>query len=100
MASHHDAEENVFYAALRQAEDPSQQIENALEQHEELMHSIEEIETINLHKEEWQEKVADLQEYLLEHIKIEEGTIFKEARQTFSDHQAKELAQDFIDAKQ
>ena len=99
LTSHHEAEESVFYAALEREEDSSNHVENALEQHEEVVYSLEEIEAISLQEEDWHEKIRELQDYLLKHIKVEEGTIFKEAKRVFSEHQARELAQEFADAK-
>ena len=99
LTSHHEAEERVFYAALEREEDSSDHLENALEQHEEVVYSLEEIEAISLQEEDWQEKVMELKDYLLEHIKIEEGTIFNEAKRVFSERQARDLAQEFVDAK-
>ena len=100
LCSHHDAEEKVFYTALNEAEHSTQQIDHALEQHEEMMDSIEEIDPENLLRPNWRETVIEFQDSLLEHIKTEERVFFKQARQVFSDQQAQELAQDFLNLKE
>ena len=99
LTSNHRAEEEVFYAALETEDTLENDIENAREQHEEVLFSLEEIEAIDPQNQDWEEKMMELQDYLQEHIKAEEGVVFTEARQIFSDRQARELAQEFVNAK-
>ena len=92
LCSHHDAEEQVFYTALNEAEHSTQELDHALEQHEEVMDSIEEIDPENLHERDWQEKVTELQDHLLEHIKNRrEGYFSKKQDRCFPINRPKNL---------
>ncbi|GJL48840.1 MAG: hypothetical protein NPIRA01_00670 [Nitrospirales bacterium] len=99
LATHHENEENIFYTALEERHGINRRIENALEQREQVAYELEDIDMIRVDDQNWHERISELQSYLQDHIKVEETGIFKEARRVFSAHQAQELAQQYLDAK-
>ncbi len=97
---HSQAEEQVFYAALQEADVTEEMVEEALEDHQLVAELLEELTTTPKGSAEWDEKLEILEENVQEHIEVEESDMFEAARQLLSAADAAELAERWQTVKQ
>ncbi|MDX2098616.1 MAG: hemerythrin domain-containing protein [Leptolyngbyaceae cyanobacterium bins.59] len=96
---HAEAEELVFYPAMRDFEETEDFIEEAEEEHEEAEIMLEEIRTMEPGDPEFKQKLQELQEAMMHHIQEEEGEIFEAVKGVMGEKELKQLGEEFIAAK-
>ena len=90
---HSYIEESIFYPQL--SEDPRTRtiVLEAFEQHRLVSSMLEELSTIAVDNDEWRAKFNVLKSNVDQHVKDEEGEMFKQARQVLSKEQLDELGE-------
>ena len=95
LLAHSKCEEREFYTVLQRNDAISDKIEHAYEEHAEVEEGLQELSDMEEEDEEWMGKFAELREDLEHHIKEEEGGIFEELGEHFSDEQLDVMGSDF-----
>ena len=93
LDTHSYIEETIFYPQL--SEDPRTRtiVLEAFEQHHLVSSLLEELSTIAVDSDEWRAKFNVLKSNVDQHVKEEEGEMFKQARQVLSKEQLEELGE-------
>jgi hemerythrin superfamily protein len=90
---HTQAEEQVFYPALQEAEEAHDMVLNAQEDHCLVAELLEEMGHDADPVTDWDEQLKELQENVEAHIEEEENELFEVARQLFSEEQSRQMAE-------
>ena len=88
---HARIEEQIFYPAIKQAEETHDITLEAYEEHRVVKRLLAELETMPVTDERWGAKLKVLQENVEHHVEEEEGEMFKGARKVLSKEQIDEL---------
>jgi iron-sulfur cluster repair protein YtfE (RIC family) len=88
---HARIEEQIFYPAIKQAEETRDITLEAFEEHRVVKRLLSELETMPKTDERWGAKLKVLQENVEHHVEEEEGEMFKSARKVLSREQIEEL---------
>jgi len=99
LTSHREAEEAVFYTQLRQQGEAEKKIELAVNEHTQVSRTLEVLENMDTNSATWLNKLMSLCDEVQQHINEEEGEIFETARRVFSQQQAREMGEQFQQAK-
>lgn len=93
LDTHSYIEESIFYPQL--SEDPRTRtiVLEAFEKHHLVSSLLEELSTIAVDNDEWRAKFNVLKSNVDQHVKEEEGEMFKQARQVLSKEQLDELGE-------
>lgn len=91
LVAHTEAEEHVFYPALKDADPTHDLTLEAIEEHHVVDQLLEELESMPKDQEEWIAKLTVLKENVEHHVEEEESELFPKARKVLSDKQAKEM---------
>jgi hemerythrin superfamily protein len=91
LEAHSHAEEEIFYPALRSESKPHDITLAAYEQHHVVKILLNELSDIPVDSEQWTAKFSVLKNSVEEHVKEEEGELFKAARAALSKEQLEEL---------
>jgi len=97
---HAHVEEQVFYAALQEADGTQEMVEEALEDHQLVAVLLEELATTPKGSAAWDEQIQVLEENVQEYVEVEESDIFDAARQLLSPEDEAELAERWQTARQ
>jgi hemerythrin-like domain-containing protein len=97
---HTQAEEQVFYPALQEADEARDLVRNAQADHQLVAELLEEMASDAEQDADWDEKLDELQENVEGHIDEEEDELFDMARQVLSAEQARKLAEEWQRVKQ
>lgn len=103
LTMHAKVEEKVFYPAFKERAEDSEEREKVLEAHEEhaiVKNLIRQLEDIDPKDESYRPKLQVLMDLVQHHIKAEEGTMFKMARELFSKDELETLGEQLEAAKQ
>lgn len=92
LEAHAAFEEEAFYPAAAEDEDSKDAIDEALAEHDEASALLEELDDLDKDSEEFDLRLAELEEALEHHIRVEETEIFAAARETISPERSVELA--------
>lgn len=96
-------EEEVFYPQFRKAkadEEAEEEVDDALEEHDEAKSMLEELSAMDKTSEEFVEKVKELKQALEHHISDEEDEMFPQARETLDESKALEMGDRYQQMKQ
>lgn len=88
---HARIEEQIFYPAIKQAEETHDITLEAYEEHRVIKRLLAELEAMPVTDERWGAKLKVLQENVEHHVEEEEGEMFKGARKVLSQEQIEEL---------
>jgi hemerythrin superfamily protein len=102
LTVHSRIEESIFYPAFKQRADESDEVQEVLEAYEEhalVKTLIGELEDLDPKDETYRPKLTVLNELVDHHVKEEEGTLFKMARQLFDKDELNELGDRLSAAK-
>ena len=91
LDAHAEAEQNVFYDALRDAEQMRDQIGEAIAEHADITDMLEELADTG-DEDTWRATFSELKQAVAQHVSNEEVRIFPMARQILSPIQAHQLA--------
>jgi hemerythrin-like domain-containing protein len=100
MLSHSKAEEETFYAALKDQDETRDLVLEAIEEHAVVEKLIFELTELPVSDETWTAKFSVLKENVEHHIKEEENELFKKARNIFSKGQPQEIEQEFSELEE
>ena len=95
LTAHSRAEEEVFYAALRDHDETRSNVLEGEQEHHMVDILLEELSKLDVSKEQWTAKLTVLKEQIEHHVEEEEGDVFKKAKKILSSEQAKTLAEEF-----
>lgn len=94
LTLHSEAEEATFYAALQDAEETEEWIEDAEDDHEEMKAYMEQLSSMSADSEKWLEIFGEFKHAVEHHVKDEEGRIFDKARDVLDDDEAEQLVEE------
>ncbi|HEU0047448.1 MAG TPA: hemerythrin domain-containing protein [Nitrososphaera sp.] len=97
---HTRIEEEIFYPALRDADQTHDIVLEAYEEHAVVKELLAELESLSKDDETWGAKLKVLQENVEHHVEEEEGEMFPEARKVLSTTEADALGERLEAAKQ
>lgn len=95
LIAHSRAEEEVFYAALREHDDIRDDVLEGEQEHHMVDVLLEELSDLDVTDEQWTAKLTVLKEQIEHHVEEEEGELFKQAKKRLDDDQAESLAAEF-----
>lgn len=96
---HAQAEELVFYPAMREYDETEDYIEEAEIEHEEARALLEVIKTLEPTASEFKAQIAELKEAILHHVEEEESEIFEAVQECMEEEELQELGQEFQETK-
>jgi hypothetical protein len=97
---HAQIEEQIFYPALKQAQETRDITLEAYEEHHVIKELLAELDELAKDDETWGAKLTVLKENVEHHVEEEEGEMFKGARKVLSGEQIEELGARMEAAKQ
>jgi hemerythrin-like domain-containing protein len=100
LAAHNEAEEEVFYDALREKDEDNLLAYEGFEEHQVAWSLLEELSENDFEVAEKAAKLKVLKDLLLHHIKEEESKIFDYARKCLSASEQKKLGEKFDQKKE
>lgn len=99
MSLHAQAEEVVFYPAMREYEETAQYIEEAEEEHTSVKVMLEQMKAMKPNDEDFTDMMMDLKDAIMHHVEEEESEIFETIRECMDDALLQDLGQEFQQAK-
>ncbi|MGZ3503658.1 MAG: hemerythrin domain-containing protein [Vulcanimicrobiaceae bacterium] len=103
LTVHAQVEEQIFYPRFKERAEDAEEREEVLEAYEEhalVKKLIGELEKMEPSNEAYKAKLKVLKDLVDHHVKEEEGTLFKMAREIFEKEELNELGQELEEAKQ
>lgn len=100
LLSHAHAEERTVYRLLRSKAADKEDVEHAVHEHQEIEQLVDELLITDPLSGEWTEIVARLKHTVEHHVEEEESTLFDELKELLNEDQARDLAHDFLKAKE
>ena len=103
LTVHSQVEERIFYPRFKERAENYEEREEVLEAYEEhalVKRLIGELEKMEPSDEAYTPKLSVLKDLVDHHVKAEEGTMFKMAREIFEKEELNELGQELEEAKQ
>ncbi len=103
LTVHAKIEETIFYPEFRRRAENSEERDEVLEAYEEhsiVTNLIHELEDLDPKDETYKPKLSVLKELVNHHVKEEEGTMFKMARELFDKEDLNEIGDRLMEAKQ
>ncbi len=88
---HTEAENTLFYEALREHKDLHEEIARAQEEHQEIRKYLRKLNKLPIDTEKWLEQFGEFKHSVMHHVK-NEGILFKKAKKLLTDAQASDLA--------
>jgi iron-sulfur cluster repair protein YtfE (RIC family) len=88
---HARIEEQIFYPAIKQAEETHDITLEAFEEHRVVKRLLSELEAMPVDNEQWGAKLKVLKENVEHHVEEEEGEMFPSARKVLSEEQINDL---------
>jgi iron-sulfur cluster repair protein YtfE (RIC family) len=96
---HAEVEEQIFYPAIKEAEETRDITLEAFEEHAVVKTLLAELEAEAKDTEEWKAKLTVLKENVEHHVEEEEGEMFPKAKKVLSKEQIEELGTEMQEAK-
>ena len=97
---HMQAEEQIFYPALRNNDETGDQIGESFEEHQEVKDMLAEMSGLQAGNEEFMSMMRDLRESVEHHVEEEENELFPKARKILGDSRLEEMGQQMMQMKQ
>ena len=97
---HMQAEEQIFYPALRSNDETGDQIGESFEEHQEVKDMLAEMSGLQAGNQEFMDMMSDLKESVEHHVEEEENKLFPKARKILGDSRLEEMGQQFMQMKQ
>lgn len=91
LTAHHQAEEAVLYAHMKDIEETRKEVLEALNEHHLVVVLLDELAIMPKGSDEWFAKFEVLRELVEHHLKEEEDEFFAAAREVIDDARAQEL---------
>src|SRR5947209_8903700 len=100
LTLHTEIEEAIFYPALQNKDETSDQIGEAFEEHQEVKDMLAEMSGLQAGNEEFMSKMTDLREAVEHHVEEEENELFPKAQKILGDSRLQEMGQQMMQMKQ
>jgi len=100
LTAHSLAEEKVVYQTFKNIKEMQPKLADAQQEHEDLRTLLDEITDVMEKREEFLDKIDDLQQLVKHHVNEEETEIFRLIKKNSSEEVLIRLSQDFMQAKQ
>jgi hypothetical protein len=97
---HARIEEQIFYPAIKQAEETREITLEAIEEPTVVTRLLKELDALSVESEQWTAKLKVLKENVEHHVEEEEGEMFRDARKVLSAEQIEEIGARLESAKQ
>jgi iron-sulfur cluster repair protein YtfE (RIC family) len=91
VETHSEANEKVFYPALKEPDKTRDLTLEAIEEHHVFSQLLEELDNMPKDNDQWMAKLTVLKENVEYHVEEEENNLFPKARQALSAAQANEM---------
>jgi hemerythrin-like domain-containing protein len=88
---HARIEEQIFYPAIKEAEETHEITLEAIEEHNVVKQLLAELEQLPVSEETWTAKLTVLKENVEHHVEEEEGEMFPKAKKVLSEEQVETL---------
>ena len=95
LESHFEAEDDVYYAALRQHPETESIARLGSEEIERVKNLLRELGSTPAEQDAWTQKFSDLRQVLEQHVALEENARFEEVRRTLAEDDVKEMTRAF-----
>lgn len=99
LTLHAQAEELVFYPAMREYEETEEYIEEAEEEHNSAKILLEQIKSLKPGDDEFKTKLQHLMEAIKHHVEEEENEIFSAVRECMDEEELQQLGTEFQSSK-
>jgi hemerythrin superfamily protein len=99
LMQHSQAEDEVFYATLKQHAEARTLMQESEQDHQRIETLLHELDHLAASDPQWRAKLQSLKVAVDQHVHQEEGPVFAKARTLLTETQARELAQRFERAK-
>lgn len=99
LSVHKQAEDEIFYSALRQHEETRPDVLESVVEHNIVEQLLKELARENKGTEEWTAKMHVLKDVVQHHLEEEEKEMFGKAKKILTDDEAEELGDRFEEAK-
>lgn len=99
LTIHAEAEEHVLYPEARNCEGTTELIDKGHQEHDKGDQMVLAIKSISPNESEFQEKVRELQEFMLNHLDEEENELFPKVRQCMTDRKLENLGTQLQETK-
>jgi hemerythrin-like domain-containing protein len=96
---HMMGEDKFFYPRLEDKEELRELVSHAYKEHNEAKTLICEMEGMDERDEEWASKLSELKRSIDHHLEEEESKVFERARNSLSQQEAEEVAQQYVEFK-
>ena len=94
---HMTGEEKFFYPKAKKADEKL--IQHGIEEHEEAKQLLNELENLKTEDTKWMSKFKELKDAVEHHVQEEETKVFPKTKQSLSDEEEKEAAQNIEQEK-
>ncbi|MGB9179336.1 MAG: hemerythrin domain-containing protein [Pyrinomonadaceae bacterium] len=97
---HAEIEEQIFYPAIKDADQTHEITLEAFEEHHVIKMLLQELDSMPKDSEEWAAKLTVLKENVEHHVEEEEGDMFPKAKKVLSEEQIEQLGSRMEASKQ
>ena len=95
LEAHASAEEQVFYSALMQKPDGTEEARHSVHEHQEMTKLITELDAMDQSADVWDKKFKKLAHDVVHHVDEEEADIFPAAKKLIDDDTANSMVEEF-----
>jgi len=99
LTQHSKAEDEVFYAALRQHSEAQGLMQESEKDHKRIETLLNELDHLEVSDPQWRTKLQSLKVVVEQHVHQEEGPVFTKAKALLTETQAREMGEQFDRAK-
>ena len=92
---HAEAEEHIFYQAIRDCQGTDELVDAAQRDHEEAKQMLEDLASLSPTSVEFKQKIGQLKQVIQLHVQEEENEMFSQARECISQEGREQLAKEF-----
>jgi|SRR5690606_18463271 len=97
---HTQAEEKFLYSQMRSHDSSRELTLESYDDHKEMRHLLEELESMDMGAPEWTGKCRTLREIFVQHVETEERELFPLAKKAIDDEEAAGIAEDIESFKE
>ena len=100
LTLHTQAEEQVFYPALKNHEETKDMIPESLEEHQEVDQILAEMSSLSPGDDDFMDKLTELRDAVEHHVEEEENEMFPKAEQILGQNRLQEMGRQMQQVKQ
>jgi hemerythrin superfamily protein len=99
LSAHMQAEEQIFYPAMRQVEGEEELVEEAYDEHNEVKGLLLQMNSLDPASTEFQENLKQVKTGIEHHVSEEEGEMFPDAQEKLGEERLREIGQQIMTLK-